>query len=106
MIPKRQPEILYSIQTTGPKPMQYRAIRDINGGFRMEKKGVAAKYFRAYAWTGSEDCVVSDYFVITSHHGLSGEVPAYVQKWVDAGGLLPWWVKDRIEEFRKKGYCR
>lgn len=51
------------------KPVDYRAVQAKNGGFRMEKKGIAAKKFKAIMWCGSLESLVNHYEAVQHWYG-------------------------------------
>ena len=50
-------EILFEFNMWNPKLTSYRAVKAVDGSFRMEKRGQHAKKFRTAMWCGSEDCL-------------------------------------------------
>jgi len=46
-------EVLFEFATQRKKHTEYRAVKCIDGSFRMEKRGHGAKTYRAIMWTGS-----------------------------------------------------
>ena len=48
-------EILFEFAAFNPKRTLYRAVRAIDGSFRMEKRGEHAKKFRPAMWCSSEN---------------------------------------------------
>ncbi len=50
-------EILFEFTVSNPKPTIYRAVKAIDGSFRMEKRGVNAKKFRTAMSCGYENCL-------------------------------------------------
>ena len=51
---RRQIEILFEFKVSNPWPIIYRAVKAIDGSFRMEKRGEYAKAFRPVVFYGSE----------------------------------------------------
>ncbi len=54
---QRQIEILFEFKISNPWPTIYRAVKAIDGSFRMEKRGEHAKKFRPAMSCGSESCL-------------------------------------------------
>ena len=54
---QRQIEILFELKVSNPWPTIYRAVKAIDGSFRMEKRGEHAKKFRPAMFCGSESCL-------------------------------------------------
>ena len=50
-------EILFEFNVRTPKLTFYRAVRAIDGSFRMEKRGAHAEKFRSAMFCGSQDCL-------------------------------------------------
>lgn len=50
-------EILFEFTVSNPKPTIYRAVKAIDGSFRMEKRGEHANKFRVAMYCGSQDCL-------------------------------------------------
>ena len=54
---RRQIEILFEFKVSNPWPTIYRAVKAIDGSFRMEKHGEHAKKFRPAMSCGAESCL-------------------------------------------------
>ena len=54
---RRQIEILFEFKVSNPYPTVYRAVKAIDGSFRIEKRGEYAKKFRSAMSCGSESCL-------------------------------------------------
>lgn len=52
---KRRFEVLFEFVISKSRAIFYRGVRAADGSFRMEKRGQAAKKFRAVMWCGSEE---------------------------------------------------
>jgi len=50
--------VIFEFIVTKPKATFYRGVQATDGSYRMEKRGFAAKKYRAIMWTGSEDGLV------------------------------------------------
>ena len=50
-------EILFEFNVRNPKLTFYRAVRALDGSFRMEKRGEHAEKFRSAMFCGAQDCL-------------------------------------------------
>ncbi len=62
-------EILFELTVSNPKPTVYRAVKAIDGNFRMEKRGEHAQKFRSAILCGSEDCLLKFREAIEFNYG-------------------------------------
>ena len=70
--PRSRVEVLFEFSVPKPKFTLYRALRTIDGGYRVEKRGPNAKLFRAVMWCGSEESLLTFRQAIESHFGNKG----------------------------------
>lgn len=55
---KTKVEVIFEFSVLKPKPTFYRGVREVDGSFRMEKRGHSAKKFRAAMWCGSVESLI------------------------------------------------
>lgn len=48
-------KVIFEFSVPKPKITFYRGVQATDGGFRMEKRGLHAKAYRAFMWCGSVD---------------------------------------------------
>lgn len=50
-------KIILEFSVLKPKAIIYRGVQAIDGSYRMEKRGINAKKFKSFMWTGSVDAL-------------------------------------------------
>ena len=50
-------KIILEFSVLKPKAIIYRDVQAIDGSYRMEKRGINAKKFKSFMWTGSVDAL-------------------------------------------------
>lgn len=52
-------QVIFEFVCPKPVPMIYRGVQGVNGGYRMEKRGLSAKAFKTFMWCGDKSGLYS-----------------------------------------------